>query len=201
MDLNTEKSDSPAYVLVHPHFSPETLEDLSRIPATLSDATFAFNENLVSAAHESTNALSIVERNEALHRFYRQEIDEIARDPNGKLLILQMTYEWEMDQFNEAEWRYKEEITGLTGEELKDFCKQLYSLQEYLITYANEKLGSRLSIITTDPDDIEPEAKVLLSGHMKIYIFGETRDSCVQDASLALSKTFDVTIEESKCPT
>lgn len=201
--MPSPKQDSAAsgYILVHPHFSPDALTELSVSLPPRQNTHSSLLDNVAHLTRGNTKALELVVRNERLHEFYRGEIDAIAGDPNSKLLILRSTYDWREERHNPHQWSSMEKQTGLAGEKLAALCEALYQLQDRTIAYATEKLGNRLSISDADPDDIEPEVLKFFGRSMKLEIFGETYSICVKDAHRAIRENVEAEINQLKCPT
>jgi hypothetical protein len=189
------------YILVHPHFSPDSLTELSlSAPSRQNTHSSLFNA-VAHLTRENTQARELVLRNERLHEFYCGEIDAIAGDPNSKLLILSSTFDWLAERYNPRQLSCMEKQTGLEGDNLIALYKALYQLQDRTIAYASEKLGDRLSVSNADPDDIEPEVLKFFGRSMKLEIFGETFSSCVKDAHRAIRENVEAEINQLKCPT
>lgn len=190
-----------AVVIVHPHFAPDILQDIAFLPNLRNDVDSPIRKYLLDIAGNSEEAKIIVSRNEILHRFYRRQIDRIAKEPGSLLLILQKVHDWQSDCDHELDWTYKKEITGLTGNGLKKFSKSLYRLQERLIEYAKNKLGSRVLISASDPEDIASEVENFFDTSMRISIYGEALGCCVEEAYGVIAPIRQAKIEISKCAT
>ncbi len=147
----------------------------------------------------SDTAFSIAECNRRLHLFYREQIDEIAAQPDSKLVILRLTDDWETQLQSLTRLEGMEQVTGLCGNDLNEFCEYLYPLQRMLIKYARAKLDLRVRVSDADPQDILPEAMEFLGEGGRIIIFGEVLQQCVSAAHRALADTFDAKIDELKC--
>jgi hypothetical protein len=200
MPTHKQSPAAPGYILVHPHFSPDSLPELSFSSPLRQVTQRTLNEDLAHLTSGSSKALELALRNEHLNQFYRAEIDAIAQNSTAKLLILRSTFDWRAEQDNQTEWSAMERRAGLTGERLKALCEALYKLQDETIAYAAAKLGDRLCVTDSDPDDIAPEVMKFFGQRMRLEIFGETRDVCVKDAHRAMKEDIEAEINEVKCP-
>lgn len=193
--------------MIHPHFfivasSPDkgghadfnySKEQLSRLK--LDPKYTALQKKYGIKAPEMEAFLRTV----LMHRFYKDRVDEVAANPEARLVILQGENE-----------DTTPEVAGL-GKFLSDKEGPFKGgrFQEKLIVYAKEKLKSRLQVIDSNVDPsffAAPCCQNLgldrLSFKGKIVVYGETMNVCPKDAaeSLKLHGFKDVELRVKWCP-
>ncbi len=155
------------HVLVHPHFSlvyAHYFKIFGRKPGDFHAVSLRPVATKLLDKQSTPQAEIAVKVVETMHRFYRKQIELIARHSKDNLVILR-------------------DLDYPSGDELTDF---MFGHEERLVAYARRKLGKRLTLLQVLPRDIGQELKRNVATQTKIRVFGEFTKVCCSIAAKSI---------------
>ncbi len=174
------KKPSELHVLVHPHFSltagletpAGSRSDFSTVGVRENSGRLFGSRGKVTLDAFSPSSDRIDEAGlkqiETMHRLYRKQIERIAKTPGAHLVV-------ERDCRDSAK---KEKPTTLAS--------YLDSFEPRLIAFARRKLGKRVTFLNCHPADVGPQVAAIFHPTVKVNLFGEYNNSCVEVTRVSL---------------
>lgn len=181
--MSFKKPVETLHVLVHPHFS---------VSYSGGSTPFSrpFGEEVPVDMRQSARKLLETRRDlfteevklaEVMHRFYRHEIQRIAKTNEAHLVILKTAHYTQRGR-------------------PRDVMDYVRGYEQRLITFARRKLGKRLVVLSVEPEGIGEQIKRYLSDDVPVKLFGEYLNTCVSRAASSLTRAgfTQVNIDRSK---
>ncbi len=172
-------------VLVHPHFSIRTREVIKG-----NQKTPKAGKNL------SPRGLEIVSANQALHDFYKKEVDETKEKQDEHLVIVESTPCRTQDLLSAIRWGDPD----MSEKEAREILWHYQGLQKKLVNYAKKQLGRRFRTTRAEPKNVgawlRNEAR---NTDIQVSVMGEHLPWCVDAAHKGLlSAGFNASIIKEK---
>lgn len=177
-------------VMVHPHYSAYHCPP--RELGVKDIAAFEPRKMTRKIAGRKDIAVEGASRLELLHRFYRREVNRVAKTPSAILVIFTGRFsdrDLEIGQMAAA---------GMSREAAQRVYKLGFAYQDILVEYARRKLGKRFVAVEMKPHEVLSAGEWLreqlkhrqatLSKRADVHVFGELREMCVEATHRSLSE-------------
>ncbi len=168
------------HVLVHPHFSLKSgietpaggRSDFSGVEIRrTSRELFEPRGSVVLSAfspHSDRIDEAGLRQLETMHRLYRRQVERIAKKPGAHLVIV----------------RYCRDSAGRSKP--TTFSQYIAGFEPRITAFARRKLGKRVTFLDCSPKDVGPQVAAIFHPAVKVNLFGEYNNACVEIAKSSL---------------